>query len=248
MEPSSGTKISLQSFATESLITFSGECELLQATWDLSSGRTVELRILEKPGIDRVNPFKQYTRRRNGHAGQLFAMAISEVGNSNIVYSSDGMLAGWGDSHDKGQWVKFWLDEEADRHPFAGYRRRHGQELGQFFMVALVLLDSEGNAIDPTAEHLAEAAAESRKGRTISQQAHLMITGSMFVQYLREKSSWTKTLIRQGREWDADLARRYVKWFLKIESLSDLDRYPEKEARFHREIREPFSKWSGSNE
>lgn len=221
---------------------------MLNAQWSLDSGRTVELRIVEQPGVDRVNPFKQYTRRRAGHVGQLFAAAICEVGFERLVYGSDLMLAGWGDTSDKGQWVRFWLDEEADRHPFAGFRRRAGKELGQFFMLALVLLDTDGQPIDPHAVAITEAAAAPKKGRTFAQSAHLMITGNLFVQYLREKSDWTGKLRKKGQEWTPELARRYVKYVLGIESLSDLDRFPEKVALFHREIREPFSKWSGAEQ
>lgn len=226
------------------MIAFRGEVELLQASWSLDSGRTVEFRLIEGPGIDRVNPFKQYTRKRNGHAGQLFYGSMALVGSETTMYMDDVMLAGWGDSHDKGQWVKFWLDEVAERHPFAGLTRRTTANLGQMLIVALVLLDDEGKPIDPNLERIVEEAVRP-KSRSLSSQVHLMVTGHMFVQYMREKSVWARKYIEAGNQLTPEVARQHVKAVLKIESLSDLDRFPDKAKRFHTEIRIPFAKWSG---
>lgn len=228
----------------ENLIAFRGEVELLQASWALDSGRTVEFRLIERPGADRVNPFKQYTRRRNGHAGQLFYASMALVGAESTMYMDDVMLAGWGDSHDKGQWVKFWLDEEAERHPFAGLTRKTTASLGQMLIIALVLLDDEGKPIDPSVERTVEEASRP-KSRSLSSQVHLMITGHLFVQYMREKSVWAQKYVAAGNQLTPEVARQHVKAVLKIESLSDLDRFPDKAAQFHKDIRIPFSRWSG---
>lgn len=249
MEPASDTKTTTQTISSSlnlgNHIAWAGECELLQASWSLDSGRMVEFRIVERPGPDRIHPFKEYTRRRGNHAGQLFELSVSDVDTQRIVYADGGMLAGWGESHDKGQWLKFWLDEEADRHPFAGCRRRSSAETGQMFMLAAVLLDTDGRPIDPGQERRMEIHETHPKQRSPSQSIYLMVTGHRFVQYLKEKSDWTKRLARAGREWTPDLAKSYVKFRLKIESLSDLDRNPEKLKEFHQIIRRPFEKWAG---
>jgi hypothetical protein len=213
----------------------------MDARWSLESGRTVDLRLVESPGPDQVHPFKKFTRKRGGHAGQLFKASIVATDTGVFVYQDDVMLAGWGESHDKGQWVRFWLDEEADRHPFAGLSRRQTQELGQFLMVVLVAIDDEGKPVDLDMEDKLIAIATHPKRRSLAQDAHLIIYGVQFQQWLREKNPHTA---HQERRWDGEDAKRWVKRFLGIESLSDLDRNAYAAQRFHKEIRIPFSQWN----
>lgn len=61
----------------------------------------------------------------------------------------------------------------------------------------------------------------------------------MFVRYLQETKS---TLIK--RPWTAELARRWAKHEIKVESLSQLDRDPEAFQRFEVQIRKPYARWS----
>jgi hypothetical protein len=145
-------------------------------------------------------------------------------------------------------WVRFWIDEQADRHPFAGFHRRSLETpIGTMFMVVLVAIDDHGQPIDPNAEHLAGAVQAPRKGRTNSQWAHLIITSPRFCQWLREKErEFTPRILRQHGNWTPELARRYVvRWVLQSESLTVIDHDQVKLKLFHEKIRIPYSQWAG---
>lgn len=224
-----------------SLIAWQGAFELIDAQWSLGSGRTVDFRIIEVPGEDRINPFKQYQRKRGGRVGQCFYATIVRDGESIPTYTGDLMLAGWGDSSSKGQWASYWIDEDSNLHPFAGFTRRSTGVVGQTFAAAFVILTEPGGNIDASAP----AGRSIQAPRKLSADAHLMITGPFFRQWLEEKSEYTQALHQKGQTWTAETARRYVKWLLGIESLADLDRMAEKATMFHEKIRRPFAKWNG---
>lgn len=188
-----------------------------------------------------VNPFKEYQKRRNGKVGQRFHGAIVEIDTQQSLYDGELMLAGWADT-EKGKTVKFWIDEEASTHPFAGCKKRTGSDVGTFMMGVLVLLNCDQQ---PLAEEI-----ESR-GRSLSSQIHLMITGPLFVAFMTERSQRTEFLHSKGLRWDSMykgemMTKAYVKSFLKIESLSVLDHDKEKAELFHKVFREKFARWSGA--
>lgn len=217
----------------------------MNAKWELASGRTVEFRLIEDVSTTKqLNPFKEYQRRRNGHVGQRFHVAIVPVGSETPAYSGEVMLCGWSDS-ERGKTVKWWLDEEADRHPFAGYGRRSASTPGSLFMAAFVVLTDEGEAVDLNQQSVAEG-----RGRRLSAQVHLMITSDMFVRFMTERSQRTAALQKKGKSWSdmhngEMMTKAYVKSFLKIESLADLDRDHSKAEQFHRIFRIPYAKWAG---
>lgn len=78
------------------------------------------------------------------------------------------------------------------------------------------------------------------KVRKPSNDAHLLVTGSMFVQYLKE----TKPNMAR---WTPELAKEYVKTRLGIESLSLLDRIPQKVREYQETIVKPFEQWRGGH-
>lgn len=215
----------------------------MNANWSLDSGRTVDFRVVERPGVDSRNPFKQYQRRRSGRLGQRFHMVIVPDGFETPTYDGEAMLRAWGDT-EKGQTVGFWLDNEAAQHPFAGLTRRTPTVVGQLFAGAFVILDCDGSPVDVEAQAALEDSSASR-GRKLSSQAHLIITGQRFCQYLEETSGWTAKLRATGRSWTPEQARLYVKWRIEVESLSDLDRDAKKATAFHELIRKPFALWNG---
>lgn len=227
------------------LIAYHGELELLNAKWELASGRTVEFRLIETADMAKqLNPFKEYQRRRNGHVGQRFHGSIVPVGSEEPAYDGEVMLCGWSDS-ERGKTVKWWLDEEADRHPFAGYGRRSSSAPGSLFMGVFALLSDDGKAENQDQKSVAEG-----RGRRLSSQVHLMITSPMFVRFMTERSRKTAALQRNGKAWDTMhdgemMTKAYIKKFLGIESLSDLDRDAGKAEMFHRTFRIPYARWSG---
>ena len=208
---------------------FEGDVELINARWDLESGRTVDFRIAGD-GFERMHPFKRFQKKRNGRLGTIFAAAIADS-NGEVRVNSEVMLKGWSESATGGQQFSLWLDDEAAVHPFAGCRHRKREEPGEMFKVSLIELQ------DDASQTPQEATVRTRKP---SNDAHLLVTGSMFVQYLRE----TKPNMAQ---WTPELAKQYVKSRLGIESLSLLDRIPLKVREYQEQIVRPFERWRGGH-
>ena len=194
-----------------------------------------------------INPFKEYQKRRNGHVGQRFHAVIVTHGETTPLYDGEMMMRGWANT-ERGKTVKFWLDNEATTHPFAGCRKRSGSEVGTLFMGVLVELHDDGSAVDQGQRGVADG-----KPRKLSAQVHLMITSERFCQFMTERSNKTAALHKRKLSWSSPypgrpgetMARAYVKSFLKLESLSDLDRDPAKAEQFHKVFRIPFARWNG---
>lgn len=219
--------------------------ELINASWDLDTGRTVTLRVVEPPGPHCIHPFKEFTHKRGGRAGTIFQAVIVAVGDQAPIYADQAMMAGWGEDNGKGQWVRFWLDESAATHPFAGLDRKRAQERGAFLMCVLIELDDTGDAIDQDLRNK----IERRKKRSRASQIAIMVRSPTFVQWLREKApaDLTRTVVAREGDWNGDLAHRYVRYVLKVESLRELDTSPDVWARFETLIRKPYEQWSGGN-
>lgn len=226
----------------EKIIAWQGDLELLNAQWSIDSGRTVDLRIVEVAGNNKVHPFKQYYQRRGGRAGQSFVVTFVPHGSEAPNLNGEAMLCAWGDTSNHGQWFRLWLDDEASHHPFGGYKRRSDKNLGDLFVGVFVLTTEPGGAAVTDAEHEQDA---KRKNFRPSQKAHLLIGDSFFMAWLKEKSDFTTKLDAKGRSWDKETAKSYVKWALKIESLSDLDRNDDALRRFNERFQLPYAKWRG---
>jgi hypothetical protein len=228
---------------TQRLVAFEGDFELLHAAWDLTSGRTVELRVIEDEKNDRVHPFKKYQKRRGGRVGTRFHCTMTHAVSTQLVLNSEVQLAAWAEGSDKGQSVKFWIDEDASLHPFAGYRGKRGKsDVGDMFLGIFVELDDDNRAIDQVQRDRVERATGRKAG--VSQYAwQLAHLNPRFVQFLAEKA--TRPAWMEGKTWDADTAHKFIKYVTKVESLGDLDRMPEAAQRFHDWIRKPFARFTG---
>jgi hypothetical protein len=66
-----------------------------------------------------------------------------------------------------------------------------------------------------------------------------MVTSHMFVRWLTE----TKP-IPDGRSWTAELARRWAKRAITVESLSELDQSAAAAKRFEELVRKPYARWN----
>lgn len=101
-----------------------GSLELLDAKWDVGSGRTAKFRLVPngKPYID--HPFRDFVQRRGGRLGTRFRAAFIRVGESSPYYVGEVMLAGGGNPLQAGMWVKFWFDEDSV-FPSADELKRH---------------------------------------------------------------------------------------------------------------------------
>jgi len=211
---------------------WSGHFELKNAKWELDTGRTVEFRIVYYSDEPVKHPFREYQRQRGGKVGQRFHAVIVPDGFEVAAYASEVMLCAWADNQG-GRTVKFWLDHEAEHHPFAGYKKYSGKEVGSMFSAALRVLE---DCPDTPKE-------EQPKRRKFSQDAFLIITSEKYRQYLKERSGLTAVLEKRGLSWTPEFAKQYIKKKLNIESLSDLDRDPKKADLFHKLVRKPFLEW-----
>lgn len=216
--------------AGEFLIAFGGQVELINARWDLESGRTVDFRIAGD-GYDRIHPFKKFQRKRSGRMGSRFAAAIATE-HGELMLNVEVMLKGWTESATGGQQFSLWLDNEASLHPFAGHRHRKREEPGEMFVVKMIEINDDETPVQQEGQV---------RTRTVSQQAHLLVTGGMFVRYLKE----TKSHVRS--DWDGQISKLYVKHKLNIESLGDLDKLPHKAREYREEILKPFERWQGGH-
>lgn len=129
------------------LIAYEGTVELLNATWSLDTGRTVELRLCGD-AYDRVHPFKRFQRKRNGRVGTRFASAFYDAQTGQKVLATEVMLAAWKDSSSIGQSITLWLDDEVAVHPFCGCQRRKAGVPGDLFALMLVELNDDDSPVN----------------------------------------------------------------------------------------------------
>jgi hypothetical protein len=161
-------------------------------------------------------------------------MVMTVIGKEEPMFNGELMLMSGGQPLGQGFWVSFWLDDEAEHHPFAGYRGRKGDRPGDMFSAAFVELDDDDSAIDQDKRGKVED-AHARAGQKLSQYCYLLCNNEMFVHYLEE------------RALDNRVAR-WVRWRCNIESRSELDHNPEAAKIFHEQIREPYADWRSVNE
>jgi hypothetical protein len=196
-------------------IAWKGELEFCGATESDNGGRTVRFRLMRDPAdMGLANPFAKFTRKRGKRAGTIFQGAITRVKDASIAYSDEVMLAGWADGP-QGSTVTFWLSQEEARHPFLGCTRASSQSPGDRFTAAFVELADDGTAIDQEAQERHVQAAQTGKYQHRSNVAALFIKNPRFHDWLRE--------IAENIDWTEDLADKWLKKVLKIDSKADLD-------------------------
>lgn len=240
----SAEPIDLERERVKQLIAHEGSFELLDAAWDLNSGRTVTLRVIESPGADVIHPFKKFTKRRNGRAGTRFHCSMTHEGTAALILNGEVQLAAWAEGSDKGQSVKFWIDEDASSHPFAGYRGKRGSEVGELFAGMFVELDDDETPINQKSRSQVEGGGKTGRNR-ISTYAHMLCANNdRFIQFLREKVARPDWMVG---DWSPDNARLWIKFVCKIESIGDLnpETRPDKVEAFHNFVRRPFARFTG---
>lgn len=250
------------------LIAYRGEVEVLNATWSLDEGRMVELRLCGE-AYGRIHPFKRHQQRRNGRMGTRFRASFANSTTGEALATMDLMLASWKDTSRTGQSIRLWIDNEVEVHPFSGCMRRQGQNPGDMFAVVMVELDEDDSAInqskresvengegpvgpdpqgteaegpseDPVSSHQRARhggnPGKPRKPRSLSSTVHLLVTSPIFLRFLQETKS---ELVPQ---WTSEKAREYIKSYLKVQSLSELDRDQAAVRRWDK-VRQAYDRW-----
>ena len=233
--------------STLPIVAHQGMMELLDAKWELNSGRTVKLRIVDNPEAPLiVNPFTQFVRRRGNRVGTRFEAAFVRYGEGRPFFKGEMMLAGGGQPLGQGMWVKFWLDDEADHHPFAGCAGRKGDHPGDLFGVVMVELDDDDVVIDQAKRRR----VEGKQGGALARYSALLCTNELFLQYLSEKMGVGDPITYRPAEWWAseDHAARWIRWACGVESRAELDNNAKAAEIFHERIRRPYSEWRSTSE
>lgn len=146
-------------------IAWSGEVRLAGAREDDRIGRTVKLDIVRMPedAMD-ANPFAAHTRRRAGHGGTRFELALTEIVDANTLtkdFMEEVMLLNWNDGP-KGPTVTFMLQPGAQAggsisiHPFM-YKDR-----GTAYMAVFVELGDDDVAVNQQKRTLVERGAQKQ--------------------------------------------------------------------------------------
>lgn len=166
-----------------------------------------------------THPFCGCSRRKASIPGDVFALVLVELNDDDSpVRQNEGNLPGPGVDAA----VQTQLHDGSATPPGAA---APGASNGQA---------ARGTQADPKGPPARGAATTQRR---LSSKVHLLVTSPIFVRWLQETKS---TLVAQ---WTPELARRYAKQVLEVESLSDLDRNPAAVERFHLHIRRPYERW-----
>lgn len=233
------------------IVAHQGMMELIDAKWELHSGRTVKLRIVQNPEQPLiVNPFGAFVRRRGNRVGTRFNAVFVRYGAGTPFFQGELMLAGGGHPLGQGMWVKFWLDDEESNHPFAGCMGRKGDHPGDLFAVVMVELDDDDMAIDQAKRARLEKGV---RGGALARYSALLCTNELFLQYLSEHIVVDTSGEHQPNrpaEWWAkeDHAARWIRWACGVESRAELDNNAKAAEIFHERIRRPYSEWRGTSE
>lgn len=236
------------------VVAHQGCLELLDASWDLFNGRQVRMRLVEDPGDTSVHPFKKFVQRRGGRVGTRFTAQFVLVANDTVrIGPIEMQLAGGGEPLGKGQWVKFWIDNEPKNHPFAGFKGRDKEEPGDIFAAVFVELDDDDRAIDQHKRSRLEHARDPKAKHELSRLAARLCTAPMFMQFLSEKvqiqrkdkATGTISMVSKPVEWwsSEEHAVRWMRSVTDVRSRAEYDYDPKAAKRFHELVRKPYMNW-----
>jgi hypothetical protein len=232
------------------IIAHRGGLELIDAKWELNSGRTVKFRLVATDDAPMLlHPFAEFVRRRGNRVGTRFHVAMSRVGDEHVYYQGEVMLAGGGNPLGQGMWVRFWMDDEADSHPFSGCAGRRRDEPGDMFMAAFVELDSDDEPINQEKRARVERANGGKKGGPLCRWAAQRSHDKLFLQYVSEQVLLPDRKLRPVEWWERkDHVARWIRWMCGVESRADLDNNAKAGEIFHERIRRPYSEWRSTTE
>jgi hypothetical protein len=238
---------STTSSKTLQIIAHKGGLELIDAEWKLNSGRMVKFRLVSDNGSLMVHPFMQFVRRRGNRVGTRFMVAITRVGEDQVFFQGEMMLAGGGNPLGQGMWVKFWIDEDAASHPFSGCAGRRGNDPGDLFEAAFVELDDDDQPINQEKRGRVERA--NRQQGSLCRWAAARSHDKLFLQWLSEVMPMPDRLTRPVSWWEQDdRVARWIRWVCQIESRADLDKNTKAAEKCHDRIRRPYSEWRSTAE
>lgn len=221
--------------------------ELLDARWDLTSGRTARFRLVQNGTPYITHPFAPFVQRRGNRVGTRFMSAFIRIGDQSPWWRGETMLAGGGNPLQSGMWVKFWFPDEDLDHQFAGCSPRTQKLPGDLFDVVLVEVADDETLIDEAKRKNADQ--HHRGEQRLAQYAALLGTNELFLQWLSEAVLMPDNKPREVKWWKVeDHVARYIRWICKIDSRAELDRNAQAAELFHKHVREPYNRWRHTRE
>lgn len=231
------------------IVAHKGGLELIDAEWKLNSGRIVKFRLVSNNGPLIVHPFMQFVRRRGNRVGTRFMVAMTRVGDDEVFFQGEMMLAGGGNPLGQGMWVKFWIDEDADTHPFAGCTGRHGNDPGDLFEAVFVELDDDDQPINQEKRERVERSVTQT--HPLTKWTAARDTDKLFHQYLSETVKFPGGEYRSPEWWRTpgkDYVARWIRWMCQIGSRADFKHDQRACEVCHDRIRRPYSEWRSTSE
>jgi len=231
------------------IIAHKGGLELIDAEWKLNSGRIVKFRLVNDNGPILIHPFMQFVRRRGNRVGTRFMVAMTRVGDDEVFFQGEVMLAGGGNPLGQGMWVRFWLDEDADTHPFSGCAGRHGNDPGDLFEAVFVELDDDDFPINQEKRERIERSVTQT--HPLTKWTATRDSDKLFHQWLSETAKFPDGEYRSPEWWRTpgkDFVARWIRWMCNIGSRADFKHDQRACEVCHDRIRRPYSEWRSTAE
>jgi hypothetical protein len=216
----------------EKYVEYHGWFLLKNAINSHATGHKVQFRLRDE---DDLNVFKGITKRRKGHAGQIYRMNYRRAaGDKYQVTDAFFLGATW--SHNSGAVVAF---EVADVEMWESFRRMPALAQGkdveaEEFEVILFRVGEDGQLIDLQKRGKIEAIEQLKGGAQSVRAARLCMDGE-FLDYLTAESLVEST--------STETAVKYIKETAEIKSRKELDHDPAALIRFNALVMSPFNRW-----
>lgn len=151
------------------------------------------------------------------------------------TFSGELMLAGWGETHNGGAKLTFWLPDAGDLDVFRGLTVRKGNTAGQRFMAVLVEVDDQEQP-KPSAETDAavmEKAKDAVKGGELAKLAGILCSDPEFRMWFADRG-WTKCQSDPlGQRVDEESITAALRYRCGVTSRAELDHNPDAAQKFH---------------
>lgn len=219
------------------LIAFEGQVKLAKWADSSSGGPKVTFALLDK---DALTPFEKTTKRRGRKSGQRFLVILADSTGQPIPETPDEcVLLGASWTHTQGATVTFAFDSVEFWRRFTTADQ---SESPTQFHLTLVEMQDDETPVDQVSQATLEKATK-RKGGPKSKHVAQVIQGQDFRTFVG------KRLEMREDAWHlvtAEIADKWVKQVVGIESKADLDHEPAAWERYEKLVRRPFISWARS--
>lgn len=213
-------------------VEFHGFAILKNAVDSHSTGHKVQFRLRDD---DDLEVFKGITKRRKGHAGQIYRMNYRPLSEKEYRVT-DVFFLGVSWSHSNGTVVAFEFSDTEDWQEFRNWPAlTQGKHVDpQEVEFVLFKVGDNGELVNLAQRDRIEAINKMKGGPQSIRCARLSTDGE-FMDYLTSESLVEST--------SPATAEKYIKETCGIKSRKELDNDDVALERFNREIMSPFNRW-----